>query len=153
MHKVEENGQKISFKQAIIDFFRGYVDFGGRTTRGGYWWVELAGFLAGLIFVIISEIACFASDEVCGAIIIILCICSFAVILPSITVWVRRLRDVGYSNLGICILAFVPLFTYILAIAIPPLIFLVLIFNILVLITLMLPSDYHTGKFGPLTRK
>ena len=37
--RIEQN-RKVTFLQAIKDFFRGYVDFKGRTTRAGYWWVS-----------------------------------------------------------------------------------------------------------------
>lgn len=37
---VQENG-KVRFTTAMKDYFRGYVDFTGRTTRAGFWWVML----------------------------------------------------------------------------------------------------------------
>lgn len=48
---INEKG-KITFKQAWVDFWKGYVDFGGRSTRAGYWWIQL------LIYLLI---VCFAS--------------------------------------------------------------------------------------------
>lgn len=36
--KIQEQG-KVPFLQAFTDFFRGYFDFGGRSTRAGYWWL------------------------------------------------------------------------------------------------------------------
>lgn len=49
MVKIEEKG-KVTFGQAFKDYFRGYVDFKGRTTRAGYWWMTLVLSILALIF-------------------------------------------------------------------------------------------------------
>ncbi len=51
MVKIEEKG-KVTFGQAFKDYFRGYVDFKGRTTRAGYWWMTLVLSILALIFYI-----------------------------------------------------------------------------------------------------
>ena len=52
MVKIEEKG-KVTFGQAFKDYFRGYVDFKGRTTRAGYWWMTLVLSILALIFYIV----------------------------------------------------------------------------------------------------
>lgn len=51
MVKIEEKG-KVTFGQAFKDYFRGYVDFKGRTTRAGYWWMTLVLSILALIFIL-----------------------------------------------------------------------------------------------------
>lgn len=50
MVKIEEKG-KVTFGQAFKDYFRGYVDFKGRTTRAGYWWMTLVLSIFGYILI------------------------------------------------------------------------------------------------------
>ncbi len=41
MKKIEEHG-RVSFVTAIKDYFKGFIEFNGRSTRAGYWWAFLA---------------------------------------------------------------------------------------------------------------
>lgn len=58
---------KVSFKQAIHDYFHGLISFGGRTTRAGYWKSKLLVILINIVAVamIIGLGACiyFATDH------------------------------------------------------------------------------------------
>lgn len=119
---VEERPGKVSFLQAIKDFFRGYVDFKGRTTRAGYWWLSLVFFILGLLSLvaIIPAIVHLVvgvtehgwSDErvvtevitrYLAAIIVGLLI-SLLLLLPSLALSVRRFRDAGMSGKGILVM-------------------------------------------------
>lgn len=40
MRRIEERGE-VTFGQAIKDFIQGWVSYGGRSTRAGYWWAWL----------------------------------------------------------------------------------------------------------------
>lgn len=53
MEKIEKRPEKISFKKAWIDFFVGFVDFKGRSTRLGFWWVQSIVFF---IFLLIGNV-------------------------------------------------------------------------------------------------
>lgn len=108
MNKVHEEGKKIGFLQAIKDFFIGFVDFKGRSTRGGYWWLMLASFLFGIVFEMILEITDLSKNT--GAFGIIVVIMLLVLTIPLITLQVRRLRDVGYSALGIVLFLLFRLF-------------------------------------------
>lgn len=35
---ISEQPGKVTFIEAHKDFFKGFLDFKGRTTRAGYWW-------------------------------------------------------------------------------------------------------------------
>ena len=44
MNKINESG-KVTFGQAWKDFWKGYVDFKGISTRAGFWWAMLDYFI------------------------------------------------------------------------------------------------------------
>lgn len=150
MNKVHEEGKKIGFLQAIKDFFIGFVDFKGRSTRGGYWWLMLASFLFGIAFEMILGITGLSKDTGTFGVIVVAML--LVLVIPSITLQVRRLRDVGYSILGIVLFFVIPIILNTLRVFIPLIGIVALIFNILILVTCALPTDYHVGKFGKLTR-
>ena len=84
-------GRMVGFVEAITLFFQNYVNFQGRSSRGAYWFWVLAsigisfvtGFIDGLIFG--------AAGPVNGLFIL-------ATLIPSISLGVRRLHDIGRSG-------------------------------------------------------
>lgn len=112
MAKIEQKG-KVSFGQALKDYFRGYVDFKGRTTRAGFWWVNLVLILLVIAFYI-AFVAKFISsinsviygEPSFGGLIPLV---AFAVIfwlalfLPSLALSIRRYRDAGMTGWGILV--------------------------------------------------
>ncbi|MFC4652765.1 DUF805 domain-containing protein [Lactococcus nasutitermitis] len=101
---VNETG-KIDFFQAIKNYFRGYIDFRGRTKRASFWWTQLVfvGIAALLgILVIIS----FVLDDLIFGERVILSIASetllslylIGIIFPELAIHFRRLRDVGLNH-------------------------------------------------------
>lgn len=74
--------KKVSFGEAIKLFFVNYVNFNGRATKEEYWWAFLFNFLVSLLTSWIPYV---------GSII------SLALILPGLSVGVRRLHDTGKS--------------------------------------------------------
>lgn len=121
MGKIEERGF-VSFKKAWTDFFKGYVDFKGRTTRSGYWWVQLGMIIFGIIFFFVALLPIIKAvistgfnvenftdaqndvwvKAVFSALvpIIIGAIISLAVVIPNAAMVVRRNRDVGLRGRG-----------------------------------------------------
>ena len=86
---------------AYKSFFKGYVDFTGRSTRSEYWWVWLTNILLliplysayfNAIFIEGSEGAFLAL----GGLAVIYMIFGLALILPMLALTVRRLRDAGF---------------------------------------------------------
>lgn len=73
----------MSFGEAISTVFRKYAEFQGRATRSEFWWFALFSVLVSLAVGAVW-------DDLAAA-------WFFAVLLPSLAVSVRRLRDAGYA--------------------------------------------------------
>jgi uncharacterized membrane protein YhaH (DUF805 family) len=78
----------MTFTQAIKTCFSKYVDFSGRATRSEYWFWQL--FLVVLCFVLVILSTAAHSPMV-------LLLGALGLILPSLAVEARRLRDGGFS--------------------------------------------------------
>ena len=86
---------------AYKNFFKGYVDFTGRSTRSEYWWIWLTNIL--LLIPLYSAYfnAIFSEGEegaflALGGLAIVYMIFGLALILPMLALTVRRLRDAGF---------------------------------------------------------
>ncbi|MCL2888767.1 MAG: DUF805 domain-containing protein [Elusimicrobia bacterium] len=84
--------------ESVKDAFRKYFVIDGRATRPQYWYYVLALFLigiaAGIVAAVFGKIA-----AILGALVwIVFFLWELAVIIPSITVAVRRLHDAGFSG-------------------------------------------------------
>ena len=98
---------------AYKNFFKGYVDFAGRSTRSDYWWVWLGNIILYIPFFLTYGNALANSRNegaliTLGFIAIIYFIFGLAILLPSLALMVRRLRDAGFHWALIFIL-FIPL--------------------------------------------
>jgi uncharacterized membrane protein YhaH (DUF805 family) len=80
----------MTFPQAIQTNFRKYADFTGTAARSEFWWWVLFTTLASAV---LSAIANAALDGTTA----LDAVWSIAVLLPSLAVLVRRLRDAGYG--------------------------------------------------------
>lgn len=65
-----------------------YVEFGGRAGRPEFWWFVLANFIVSLLVGFVAGIIGVPA---------LATIYSLAVLLPSLAVGARRLRDAGFS--------------------------------------------------------
>ena len=97
---------------AYKNFFKGYVDFTGRSTRSEYWWVWLTNIL--LLIPLYSAYfnAIFSEGSegaflALGSLSIIYMIFGLALFLPGLALTVRRLRDAGF-HWALIFVAFVP---------------------------------------------
>ena len=95
---MNEQQGKVTFFSANIDFFKGFLNFKGRTTRAGYWLTVPLQILVG-IFIAISLL----SERWGLAIILFL-----SIIIPLYAILVRRFRDTGLTNKGIIALLLLP---------------------------------------------
>lgn len=98
---------------AYKSFFKGYVDFAGRSTRSEYWWVWLGNMILYIPFFLSYGNALANSRNesaliTLGFIAIIYFIFGLTILLPSLALMVRRLRDAGFHWALIFIL-FIPL--------------------------------------------
>ena len=95
---------------AYKNFFKNYAEFTGRSTRSDYWWVWLGNFILSIPFWIIYFYTAFLSivmdsiDDsvseatfmVLGLVVIIYAIFYLAILVPTLALSVRRLRDAGF---------------------------------------------------------
>ena len=101
--------------EAYKKFWKGYVDFEGRSTRSDYWFAYLANMLTVIAFYVLlaifGGIASATESSFLAVISLILLLIFFAygiaACLPGIAVTVRRLRDAGY-NWPYIFVAFIP---------------------------------------------
>ena len=99
--------------QAYKNFFKGYADFTGRSTRSDFWWVWLMNsilFLPLYIFwfqMALKDVG--GTDPILGvAVISVYMILAIVFFTPSLAVKVRRLRDAGL-HWAFIFLHFVPM--------------------------------------------
>lgn len=74
----------VSFGEAIALFFKNYTNFSGRATKSEYWWAFLFNSIVSLVAALLSNVI-----PPLGGLI------SLAVLIPGISLAVRRLHDVG----------------------------------------------------------
>ena len=97
---------------AIKNFFKGYVDFSGRSTRPDYWWIWLANIILSIPFSMAYGGAMANPDSeaaimTLGLFVFIYIIFGLAVLLPGLALTVRRLRDAGF-HWALIFVGFVP---------------------------------------------
>ena len=103
--------------EAYKKFWKGYVDFEGRSTRSDYWFAYLANMLTVVAFYVLLAVfggIAGATDSSFLAVISLILLLIFfaygvAMVLPGIAITVRRLRDAGYNWLYI----FIPLIPFV----------------------------------------
>ena len=99
--------------RAYKNFFKGYADFTGRSTRSDFWWVWLMNSILFLpLFIFWFQMALNdtgGTDPILGvAIISVYMILAIVLFTPSLAVKVRRLRDAGF-HWAFIFLHFVPM--------------------------------------------
>ena len=85
--------RQVGFAEALGLYFKNYVKFEGRSSRGAYWWAVLWLIIFGVALGVLDAIV-FPSVEVSpfGSIF------SLATFLPSLGLGIRRLHDLGKSG-------------------------------------------------------
>lgn len=95
---------------AYKNFFKNFAEFTGRSTRPDFWWVWLGNLILSIPFWIIyfytvfhstvmdsvSDSASEATFMVFGLVAIIYAVFYLAILVPTIALSVRRLRDAGF---------------------------------------------------------
>lgn len=103
---------------AYKNFFKGYVDFAGRSTRSDYWWIWLGNMIIYIPF-FFSYGNAISNPQDEGALIalggtaIIYMVIGLALLLPGLALTVRRLRDAGF-HWALIFIIFVPLGSFVL---------------------------------------
>ena len=98
---------------AYKNFFKGYVDFTGRSTRSEYWWIWLTNMILlvpfySAYFKALANPRNEAALMALGGIAIIYMIFGLALILPMLALTVRRLRDAGF-HWALIFIIFIPM--------------------------------------------
>lgn len=110
---IDEKAGQVSFGRAFKDYFRGYVEFLGRTTRAGFWWVQLLMFFVWLAlfgWLMVTIISVFMQNGASSkwthliAPIVVMVIVALGLFLPNLALSVRRYRDVGLRGRGAAVL-------------------------------------------------
>ena len=95
---------------AYKNFFKNYAEFTGRSTRPDFWWVWLGNLILSIPFWVIyiytvylsavmdsvSDSASEAAFMIFGLVAIIYVVFYLAILVPTIALTVRRLRDAGF---------------------------------------------------------
>lgn len=98
---------------AYKNFFKGYVDFTGRSTRSEYWWIWLGNMILlvpfySVYFKALANPRNEAALMALGGIAIIYMIFGLALMLPMLALTVRRLRDAGF-HWALIFVIFIPM--------------------------------------------
>jgi uncharacterized membrane protein YhaH (DUF805 family) len=93
----------MSFGEAVRSGFDNYVNFNGRASRSAYWWWVLFGLLVSVVARVVdglvgSNIVRYNQSGVPVSIGIVSSLVGLALLLPSISVLVRRLHDTNRSG-------------------------------------------------------
>lgn len=98
---------------AYKNFFKGYVDFSGRSKRSEYWWIWLTNMILlvpfySAYFKVLANPRNETALMALGGIAIIYMIFGIALFLPGLALTVRRLRDAGF-HWALIFVIFIPM--------------------------------------------
>ena len=98
---------------AYKNFFKGYVDFTGRSKRSEYWWIWLINMILlvpfySAYFKALANPRNESALVALGGITIIYMIFGIALFLPGLALTVRRLRDAGF-HWALIFIIFIPM--------------------------------------------
>jgi uncharacterized membrane protein YhaH (DUF805 family) len=113
----------MTFTEAIKDGFDHYVKFDGRASRPAYWWWFL--------FAVLVAIGANIIDAAIGSFGVISGIAGLALLLPGLSVAIRRLHDTDHSGWWILI-GLIPIIGF-----------------IILLVWYLRPSDPGENQYGP----
>ena len=88
--------------KAYKNFFKGYVDFSGRSTRSDYWWIYLTNFFLGVFLYVAVYSTVVSNPNSIEAVETAKSLTYFSIFwflvffLPGLALTIRRLRDAGF---------------------------------------------------------
>ena len=85
--------RKIGFKEAVVAFFKNYINFKDRSTRSEFWYVELFLLIVDIVLVIFRGAV---GDSIADT---VSTVWAVAILLPSLGLIWRRMHDIGKSGL------------------------------------------------------
>ena len=105
MREIQEVPGKVTIKTAFRDYFKGYFDFMGRSTRAGYWWVMgiIILILYIPLFILLGQLL-ITKGHVAGInhwiYLGIFAIIAVGIFIPTLALSIRRYRDAGLNGRG-----------------------------------------------------
>ena len=114
MREIQEVPGKVTIKTAFRDYFKGYFDFMGRSTRAGYWWVMVIVMLFLFIpgFILLGQFLMAKVTGQAGMVVAqsghslglgfsyLVVIIALALFIPTLALTIRRYRDAGLNGRG-----------------------------------------------------
>ena len=88
----------MSFMDAVKSSFQQYVGFSGRATRSEFWFFYLSFVVASMGMLVLTIVSAFVLDALMGLMGLLSMVTTLAFFLPSLSVTVRRLHDLGKSG-------------------------------------------------------
>ena len=153
----------ISFSNAIKNFFKNWANYRGRASRSEYNWSVLFIIISQFIFSIISVVLLlFLSISESSNFLFYIFLCvniifqlfSFlflvVLIIPSITILIRRLHDIGYSGWHYLIYFVITFLIELVCYIISEYLFILtyIIFSIPLYLIMILPGENQTNRYG-----
>ena len=98
---------------AYKNFFKGYVDFSGRSTRSEYWWIYLTNMILAVLLYMITYSTVVSNPNSIEAIETVNSLTNFGIcwlvifFLPGLALTIRRLRDAGF-HWALIFITFIP---------------------------------------------
>ncbi|MEJ1299560.1 DUF805 domain-containing protein [Latilactobacillus sakei] len=105
MREIQEVPGKVTIKTAFRDYFKGYFDFMGRSTRPGYWWVMgiIILILYIPLFILLGQLL-ITKGHVAGInpwiYLGIFAIIAVGIFIPTLALSIRRYRDARFKRSG-----------------------------------------------------
>lgn len=105
--------RNVGMVDAIKLFFQNYANFSGRSTRSEFWWAQLGISIFYIIVAIVMGIIAAVLGQnslgelITGLLMLVLALCSLGLVIPCLSLAVRRLHDVGKSGL-FYLISFIP---------------------------------------------
>lgn len=95
----------MEFPEAITTCFKKYATFTGRATRAEYWWFQLFIFAVQAAFVALA-IFYTANETMKHIVLSLLMLFTLSILIPSLSVSVRRLHDRGWPGWWLLVTVF-----------------------------------------------
>lgn len=108
MPHVARPANMMSIMDATKSCFQQYVGFSGRASRSEYWFFYLSFVVAAMGMLVLTVVSAFVLDALAGLMGMLTMVTYLAFFLPTLSVTVRRLHDLGKSG-WMFLVVFIPI--------------------------------------------
>lgn len=108
MPYVARPANMMSIMDATKSCFQQYVGFSGRASRSEYWFFYLSFVVAAMGMLVLTVVSAFVLDALAGLMGMLTMVTYLAFFLPTLSVTVRRLHDLGKSG-WMFLVVFIPI--------------------------------------------